>query len=129
MTVTVDTSGLRALVADLNEVPLRSLRLFERAGDRAARDTADQMRDALSRKWWGKIPASVGWDRINLAGGARWEIGPDADAGGQAAMSHVAIHGGANGGGGGGPNLDDLSEAAADALYDDIADIAESMGL
>lgn len=93
--------GLRELSADLGKIASRALPDVDAVLKKGAENIKTEMAsDAESSTHFRGLARTISYDSSYRIGEAAYEIGPDKDRGGAAALGNIAYFGGANGGGG-----------------------------
>lgn len=105
MDISIDTSELRTLAADLSEAPAEVARKAPAVVKRGAVNIKNDLRDKMAQSTYFQAAEHISFDE--LEGGMAAEIGPEKVGAGNLAV--IAYWGGANGGGG---TVEDPQEAA-----------------
>ena len=98
MGVTIDTSEVRALAADMRAVDSRLVRHVIHVVEKGAVNVKADMRAAANNSKHFKIARSITYDLSYPDGAVEAEVGPT--LGGAGSLAGIAYFGGANGGGG-----------------------------
>lgn len=99
--ITADTAELVRFAADLGKIAGSAVPKVDEVTKKAVQNIKDEMvEDAEASKHFKGIGRTLDYDRAYSIGYVGYELGPNRDRGGQAALAGVAYTGGANGGGG-----------------------------
>lgn len=96
MDISIDTSELRTLAADLTSAPAEVVRKVPAVVKRGATNIVNELRDAMAASTYFQASRHITFDELD--GGMAAEIGPEKVGAGNLAV--IAYWGGANGGGG-----------------------------
>ncbi|MHB1173406.1 MAG: hypothetical protein ACYCZY_13175 [Lacisediminihabitans sp.] len=130
--MSIDTSEVRQLAADMRRVPERLNRWVIPVLERGANNIKKQLRDEMAASLHFKvITPAIGYDVLyggfGDAGTYEVEIGPSAEPGSAGNLANIAYFGGAHGGGGTVPDPQAALDAEAPKFEKALGDLLEDL--
>ena len=125
--ISIDTSEVRTLAADMRRVDERMVRHVIPVVERGAVNVRNQLREEAAQSGHFKIGRHISYDMRDNAGAYEAEIGPEKAGAGN--LANIAYFGGANGGGGTIPDPRGALDAELPRFAQALVDIAQELAL
>ena len=129
--ISIDTSEVRTLAADMRRVDERMVRHVIPVVERGAVNVRNHLRDEAARSGHFRIGRHISYDMrfagFGSDGAYEAEIGPEKAGAGR--LANIAYFGGANGGGGTIPDPQGAGDAELPRFAQALADIAAELAL